>query len=253
MKKVYSRIPLGILVTLLLVIIFINGIATYFDNAHIPNATKVASIVILLTLYYILKNRMANVFLTIFFLFFLGDVFSVFNFGDMADKLSKSFYLGSYLLLIFVMLGSLKQIKYEGVVSIYLILVFLLNSYFLYMLFGMVKENISDDVILVLYICHGIALIAMAFFAFAVYLSNETKQSIIFLVMVFCFVFSDVLNYISSLYVYYWMFDFVGNMLHLVSLCLLYVFVIENHESISSKEKYSREDYMLQSSEKLTA
>lgn len=253
MNKVFSRIPNGVLVTLLLVTILLNGIATYFDYTLIPNATKVVSIVFLLTFYFILRNQMANVFLTIFSLIFLGDIFSVFNFGEMADKLSKAFYIGSYLLLIFVLLGRLKQTKYEGVVSIYLILVFLLNSYFLYMLFGMVKDTFSDNVNLVLFICHGITLIALAFIAFAVYLSNETKQSIIFLIMVFCFVFSDVLNYISSLYVYYWIFDFVGNMLHLVSLCLLYVYVINHHKIININEKASQKDYVIQNPKKITA
>lgn len=252
MEKVYARIPFGILVTLVLATILINGIATYFDYLLIPNATKIASILILLTLYFIKRNQMANIFLTIFSLFFLGDIFSVFNFGDMADKLSKAFYLGSYLLLIFVLLGKLKHIKYEGVVSIYLILVLMLNSYFLYMLFGIVKDNFSDDVNQVLFICHGITLIAMAFFAFAVYLSNESKQSIMFLIMVFCFVFSDVLTYICSLYVYYWLFDFVGNMLHLASLCLLYMYVV-NHNKFSTNEDALQNDYVIQNSKNITA
>lgn len=237
MKKVQSGAPHAVLVLMLLAAFVINGFAIYFDYEMIPSVTKVACIVMLLTFYYSLRNHMESVFLTIFLLFFLGDLFSAINFGEMTHKLSKAFYLGSYLLLIFILLGKLKRIKYEGVVSIYLVLVLLLNSYFLYMLFGMVKDNFSDNVNLVLYICHGITLMAMAFLAFAVYLSNESRQSIIFLVLVFSFVFSDVLNYICNLYVYYWLFDYVGNMLHLASLSLFYLYVCSRNITVNIKKK----------------
>ncbi len=252
MKKVQSRAPHAILALILFAAFVINGFATYFDYAIIPIVTKVVSILILLTFYYLFRKHMESVFLTIFLLFFLGDLFSAINFGEMAHKLSKAFYLGSYLLLIFVLMGKLKHIKYEGVVSIYLVLVLLLNSYFLYLLFGMVKENFSDNVNLVLYICHGVTLMAMAFLAFAVYLSNESRQSIIFLVLVFSFVFSDVLKYICNLYVYYWIFEYAGNMLHLASLSLLYLYVYNRNTSVNNREAF-QESFVIRNSEKITA
>ncbi len=253
MNKVQSRAPHAVLALILLATLIINGFATYFDYTLIPNITQVVSIVVLLSFYYLLRKQMESVFITIFLLFFLGDLFSVLNFGEMAHKLSKAFYLGSYLLLIFVLLGKLKHIRYEGVVSIYLVMVLLLNSYFLYMLFGMVKDNFSDNVNLVLYICHGVTLMAMAFLAFAVYLSNESRQSIIFLVLVFSFVFSDVLNYICNLYVYFWIFDYAANMLHLLSLALFYLYVYNHNKTINIREESYNESYMVRNSEKMTA
>ncbi len=253
MKQVYAGVPNGILVFLLLAIFLMNGAAVYLEDTLIPDITKLLGVIVLLTLFYRIRNRMANVFLTIFLFFFIGDAFSVFNFEVLSGKLATTFYLGSYSLLIFVLLGKLKRIKYEGLVSIYLIVVLLLNSYFLYALYGVVKENFSDNVNLILYICHGITLIALTFFAFAVYLSQETTQSIIFLVMVFCLVFSDVLNYISTLYVYFWVFEFMSNMLHLVSLILLYSYVFNHHKIIKAKSKTSLDTYILSNSERLTA
>ncbi|MEZ4802885.1 MAG: hypothetical protein R2797_08925 [Gelidibacter sp.] len=253
MKQVGSRTLKGIAVMFLLALFLSNGIAAYLGYAIIPNITKVISIIVLLTLYYTRLNHMATVFLTIFIFTFLGDVFSVFNFGELANKLSITFYLGGYSLLIFVLLGKLKRIKYEGLVSLYLVLVLLLNSYFLYMLYGALKDNFTDNVNLVLYICHGITLIAMTFFAFAVYLSKESTQSIIFLIMVFCMVFSDVLNYICNLYVYYWVFDFFSDMLHLTSLCLFYTYVTNHHKIIKVRDKMVRDNYVMKASERLTA
>ncbi|MGJ8593697.1 MAG: hypothetical protein ACSHXF_14190 [Aquaticitalea sp.] len=253
MNKVSTGISVYILVFLVVAVVVVNGVAIYFENTMIPNITKVTSILILLSSYFIVRNRMANVFLTVFLFSFLGDVFNVFNLGDLSSKLSTTFYLGSYSLIIFVLLGKLRRIKYEGLVSIYLIIVLFLNTYFLYVLYGVVKENFSDDVNLVLSICHGITLIAMSFLAFAVYLSRETTQSIIFLVMVVCFGFSDVLFYICDLYVYFWVFEFAANMLHLTSLLLLYTYVHNHHKVISVQSKSSVLDYELSRHDRLTA
>ncbi|MEZ4792060.1 MAG: hypothetical protein R2783_00850 [Gelidibacter sp.] len=253
MKHIYAGTAPSVMFILLMAIFATNGVATFLGNAIVPNITKVISIIVILTFYFTRINRMATVFLTIFVLLLFGDVLSVFNFGDLASKLSVSFYLGSYFLFIFVLLGKLKRIKYEGLVSIYLLVVLVLNTYFLYMLYGTLKANFTDNVNLVLYICHGITLLAMAFFAFAVYLSKETTQSIVFLMMVCCFVFSDVLGYICNLYVYYWMFDFIGNMLHLASLCLFYVYVSNHHKIIKVKDKVEHQSYEFKNPERLTA
>lgn len=253
MKQILKSAPKSVLILLLLAIILINGFATYFEMALVSNVSKLLSIIVLLSLYFVLRNRMANVFLTIFLFFLLGDVFDVFNIGELSDKLSTTFYLGSYSLITFVLLGKFKRIKYEGLVSLYLIVVLLLNSYFLYVLYGVVKDNFSDSVNLTLSIFHGIAIIAMTFFAFAVYLSQETTQSIIFLVMVFCFAFADVLTYICNLYVYFWAFEFIANMLHLSSLILLYTYVYNHHKRVKIKSKASMETYMMPDSERLIA
>ena len=253
MKRVHLATPNRVLVMLMLATIVINGIAIYFSNAMISNITKITCILVLLSLYFMVHQRMANVFLTIFLFSFIGDAFYVFNLGDLSSKLSTTFYLGSYCLLVFVLLGKFKRIKYEGLVSIYLIIVLLLNSYFMYILYGMLKDSFSDNVNLVLSICHGVLLIAMSFLAFAVYLSQETTQSIIFLVMVCCFVFSDILNYICSLYVYYWVFEFVANMLHLLSLALLYTYVYNHHKIVKVKRREELDPFIITNSDRLTA
>lgn len=251
MRKEKKLKPNMALVLVLVVLLLCTSLATYFDLIVISKIAKLITVTILLTFYFCQLNKMANVFLTLFLVFFIGDAFSVFDFGDISSKLSKAMYIGAYLLLIFVLIGKLKKVKFEGLVSVYLILVLLLNSYFLYALYGVAKENFVDDINLVLYICHGVTLIAMTYFAFAVYLSRETAQSITFLLMVFCFVFSDVLNYICSLYVYFWIFEVFEGILHTAGLFLLYKYVYDHHTYRNSNKRINFSEYFIPTTETL--
>ncbi|WP_152611486.1 hypothetical protein [Psychroserpens damuponensis] len=194
---------------------------------------------------------MANVFILTFLVFFIGDAFSVFEFGELSSKLSKISYLGSYVLLICVLLGKLKRVKFEGLVTVYLAVVLLLNSYFLYILYGVAKNNFVDHANLLIYICHGIVIIALTYFSFAVYLSRETAQSITFLLMVFCFAFSDVLHYICGMYVYFWVFEVFEHMLHIAGLFLLYKYVYDHHTNNYSDKRIHLSKYGIPTTEKL--
>ncbi|WP_298756577.1 hypothetical protein [uncultured Psychroserpens sp.] len=251
MQKKQKIRPNMALVIGLFVLLLATSIATYFDYVIVTKIAKLITVTVLLTFYFCQLNKMANVFLTLFLVFFVGDALSVFDFGALSSKLSKSMYIGAYLLLIFVLLGKLKRVKFEGLVSVYLVLVLMLNSYFLYTLYGVAKENFVDTVNLVLYVCHGITLIAMTYFAFAVYLSRETAQSITFLLMVFCFVFSDVLNYICNLYVYFWIFEVFEKVLHTAGLFLLYKYVFDHHMNRNSDKRINFSEYFIPTTESL--
>lgn len=243
--------PNNALVCILFVLLISIGVATYVNEIFIALTVKFITVTILLTFYYCQLNRMANVFLTIFLLFFIGDALVVFEFGEIASKLSKTLTIAAYLLLVFVLIGKLKRVKFEGLVTLYLILVLVLNSYFLYALYGVAKENFVDQINMVLYICHGITLIAMMYFAFAVYLSRETAQSITFLLMVFCFVFADVLDYICSLYVYYWVFEVCSSALHTTGLFLFFKYVYGHHMNRNSNKRIPISEYFIPTTEKL--
>ena len=251
MRKEKKLKPNMALVLVLFVLLVCTSLATYLDFIVVSKIAKLITVTVLLTFYFCQLNKMANVFLTLFLIFFIGDAFSVFDFGEVSSKLSKSMYVGAYLLLIFVLLGKLKKVKFEGLVSVYLVLVLALNSYFLYALYCVAKENFVDDINLILYICHGVTLIAMTYFAFAVYLSRETAQSITFLLMVFCFVFSDVLNYICSLYVYFWIFEVFESVLHTAGLFLLYKYVYDHHTHRNSDKRINFSEYFIPTTETL--
>lgn len=251
MKSAHKLKPNLILAIVFVTIVVGSSIATFFDSILVPKVVKLIAITILMTFYFCQLNKMANVFLTTFLVFFIGDACAVFSFGDIMLKLSKIMYIGAYLLLIFVLFGKLKKIKFDGLVSVYLVLVLLLNSYFLYVLYEVAKENFVDSTNLVLYILHGITLIALTYFSFAAYLSKETGQSITFLLMVFCFVFSDVLHYINVLYIYYWIFEIFERALHISGLFLLYKFVFDHHTMRNNDKKMNLCDYFIATTQKL--
>lgn len=251
MRSIQKLKPNQALVIVLVVLLIGYSLSYIFDFSTLPKIIKLVTVTILLTFYFCQLNKMANIFLTTFLVFFLGDAFFVFELGDISLKLSKAAYIGAYALLIFILFGKLKRLKFDGIVSVYLILVLLLNSYFLYALYGVAKDNFVDDVNLVLYVCHGVTLIAMTFFAFAVYLSRETAQSITFLLMVFSFVFSDVLNYICQLYVYYWIFELFESILHMSGMFLLYKYVYDHHTITNRDQRIKFSEYFIPTTEAL--
>jgi hypothetical protein len=230
MNRWHILIPNWVIITLFCAVLLLNFTASYEGFAMISKITKVVVVPLIIIYFFSKRNYMANIFFTIFLLMFFGDVFSVFNVNEFVSKLSKTAYLGSYLLLVLVVIGKLRRVKFEGLISWYLILIFALNTYFMYVLFKIVQNNFTDSVNMVLYISRGITILIMGFMAFAVYLSKENAQSILFLSMAFCFIFSDVLFYISDLYVFYWLFEFFERILHIVGLFLLYVYVFNHHE-----------------------
>ena len=251
MLSIHKLKPNLALLIVLFTLILGNCMSYFFEYSVFPKVTKLITVTILLTFYYCQLHKLANVFLTTFLLFFIGDAFSVFEFGDLSLKLSKASYISAYALLIFVLFGQLKKLKFDGLVSVYLILVLLLNSYFLYALYGVAKDNFVDEVNLFLYVCHGVTLIAMTFFAFAVYLSRETAQSITFLLMVFSFVFADVLYYICQLYVYYWIFELFESILHISGMFLLYKYVYDHHTIRNKEEHIKFSEYFIPTTEVL--
>lgn len=203
-----------------------------FHGLSILAKTMTIVIVPALLLVYFYKEKiMANVFFAILILAFMGSTFSAFGGVALFSKFSQSSFLGAYVLIVFVMLGKLKEVKFEGLVSWYLMLILIVNTYLMYVMFASVKDNFQDSVVLSLTISKGIALLIMGFLAFAIYLSQESAQSILFLMAVCCFVFSDILAFITSMYVDYWVFAAFHNILQAMGLFLFVLYVYNHHQN----------------------
>ena len=84
-----------------------------------------------------------------------------------------------------------------------------------------------------------------------VYLSKETGQSITYLLMVFCFVFSDVLHYVNNLYIYYWIFEAFERTLHILGLYLLFKYVYDHHTSSNKEQKMNISEYFINTTQQL--
>ena len=230
MKKWHSLFPNWAVVVMLTLIVTLNLSSSYYGFSFVTKVITLSIIPILLVVYFYRQRIMANIFYTIFIFYFLGIFFNALDHLALSSKLSEFCFLGVYALLTFVMIGKLKHVKFEGLVSLYLILILLVNSYFMYIMFNAVEDSFADSVIFTLSVSKGIALLLMSFLAFAIYLSRETSQSIIFLTIVCCFVFSDVLSFITTMYLHFWLFEGFQKILQGTGLFLFCVYVYNHQE-----------------------
>lgn len=97
----------------------------------------------------------------------------------------------------------------------------------MYQLFLVLQIKIPDANEVAIFGVKGIALMALAFMAFATYLSKDSRASILFLSTALCFVFADVLYYISNYYVYHYGFVVLDKTLHVLGLFFLFNYIIE--------------------------
>ncbi|MCK0125537.1 hypothetical protein MWU76_14185 [Gelidibacter sp. F2691] len=252
MNRWHALLPNWAIFTLLGLIVVFNLISSHFQNVVFSNIVALALIPLLLGIYFFKQRTMANVFFTAFLLYFLGIVFTVADTYILSDKFSESCFLGAYAMLIFVMMGRLKDVKFEGVVSWYLIVVLFINAYLMYAMFANVQDSLGDSVLLTLGVAKGIALLVMAFLAFAIYLSKESTQSIIFLSIVCCFVFADVLSFTTEMYVQYWVFEAFEKTLQGIGLLLFCVYVY-NHQDYMNQFHIKEDLNTIAESNQLTA
>ncbi|TXE07663.1 hypothetical protein ES711_09445 [Gelidibacter salicanalis] len=252
MDRWHALLPNWAIFTLLALIVVFNLISYHFQNEIFSNIISLALIPVLFGIYFFKQRIMANVFLTAFLLYFLGIVFTLDDTHILSAKFSESCFLGAYALLIFVMIGRLKHVKFEGLISWYLIVVVFINAYLMYTMFANVQGNLIDSVLLTLGIAKGVVLLVMAFLAFAIYLSKESTQSIIFLSMVCCFVFVDVLSFTTDLYIQYWLFEVFAKTLQGIGLLLLCVYVY-NHQSYMNQCHIKEDPRPIEKSNQLTA
>ncbi|TYB79658.1 hypothetical protein [Bizionia myxarmorum] len=158
---------------------------------------------------------------------FIGDFSSVLYSNQLVINLSSLFYCISYFLLAYAAISRIRIFNIDKVVGICLLLVFSINSYLMFQLYSVLMVKIADATEVTLFGIKSIALLALAFVAFATYLSKDSKSSILFLATALCFGFADVLYYISNYYVFHWSFVVLDRSLHVVGLFFLFNYIIE--------------------------
>ena len=215
----------------LFVLIVLNITATISENIVLMQITKPLFVPVFIS-YYFIKNTHINFIYVAFLAFlFLGDAASIFVNNHFLLMFSSFFYCLSYLCLMAVVFSKLKRIRFDKLVAVYLIVVFLINAYFLYDLFSIVKIHIPDSLEITLYAIKSVSLIILVFLSFAVYLNSDTKQSIVFLLMSVCLLFSDVLYYISNFYINDLRFVMLDRIFHVIGLFLLFNYIIGMNRS----------------------
>ena len=231
-----NKLPSNTFWCVLFTLICINIFAVISGNNLLQQITKTLFIPIIFT-YLLLIGKQIKTWILAFLLFsFTGDVTSNITASFMLLNISSFFYCLSYLSLIVAVARGIKKLKLDKVIRAYLISVFLINAILLYVLFDLIKYYIPDSIEVTLFAVKSIALITLAFISFVDYLNSETKGSILFLIMVLCFAFSDVLHYISVYYLYNWSFVLLDRVLHIVGLLFLFNYINERNKTTSDIE-----------------
>lgn len=234
MERWHALSPNWATILLLVLIVSLNLLCSYYGLSVVTQTMTLTIIPTLLMVYFFRQKIMANIFSLIFMLYFLGIIFNAMDHISLSSNVSESCFTGAYLLMVFVLLGKLKYVKLERFVSWYLAVVFFISTYLLYLIFIGLKDSFQDNITLTLMVSKGVALLVIAFFAFAIYLSKETAQSIIFLMVVCCFVFSDVLSFITTSYIHFWLFEGVQKIFQSIGLVLSCIYVF-NYQEIATR------------------
>ncbi|WOD43652.1 hypothetical protein [Hwangdonia lutea] len=225
----------------LLLLVSVNIIGAFSENASFLQTAKVFFIPALLTLFFIKYKSLSLPFILFFLFSFLGDVSLAFFDNEFFIKASSVFYFLSYLSLIGIAFFKFKFFEIDKVVGTYLVVVFLINAYFLYTFYSILKAIVPDSFEVLLFGVKNLSLILLVFLAFGMYLANDTKPSILFLMVALCLVFSTILNYVSLYYVYSWSFVMLERIIYAIGVYLLLNYImVENKNAIIQNKAQDR-------------
>ena len=221
----------------LLLLVAVNILGSYSEDVFFLQTTKALFIPVLLILFFI-KNKVLSLPFILFFLFsFLGDVSLALFENEIFIKVSSAFYFLSYLCLIGITISKFNFLEVDKLVGVYLIVTFLINAYFLYTFYGILKAIIPDSLEVFLFGVKNITLILLVFLAFGKYLIKDTKPSILFFMVALCLVFSTILNYVSLYYVYSWSFVMLERVIYAIGIYLLLNYVMEENKRTVIQDK----------------
>lgn len=224
----------------LILLLVLNIIATYSENLLLLNASKVIFVPIVLMLFFIKHKTLSLIFIAFLLFSFFGDSTSWFLSNDSVANGSNIMYIFSYFILIAIGIPHFKPAKIDKIVGIYLLVILIVNSYFLYTICDVLRNLITDGTEMLLFGTKSMALMLLIFISFAIYLSTQTKASILFLIMAICFAFSDVLNYVVNYYIYDWSILMMDRLLHITGLVFAFKYIIETNKI--STDAYNEKD-----------
>ncbi len=237
MKELYPLSFNKIFFGALLFLVTVSVLGIYSEDVLFFQMTKALLIPVLLIVFFMKNKRLSFGFISFFMFSFLGDASLIFFENEVFIKISSTFYFLSYICLIGIAVSKFRFFEIDKVIGAYLIVVFLINAYFLYTLYGILKAIVPDNLEVLLFGIKNISLLLLIFLAFGKYLAKDTKSSILFLMVALCLVFATILNYVSLYYVYSWSFVMLERVIYAVGIYLLLLYVMEKSKRSASLDK----------------
>lgn len=233
-NKIRIGYPAMIFLALLLLFV-LNFSAAYSENPLLINVAQTIIIPCVLLIFYVRHKTISVLFIAFLLFSFLGDSTFWFLPHYSAAIGSNILYSLSYLALIAMGIPYFKPTKIDKVVGVYLFFILCINGYFLYTLCNLLGSFITDGTEMILFGAKSMTLLILVFISFAVYLSAQTKASILFLLMAICFAFSDILNYVTHYYIYNWSILMLDRLLHIIGLFFAFKFMVEDTHLLPKK------------------
>ena len=213
----------------------------FFTNSDMLLKAVEPLLILPILFFFINKYSKIRWVLMAFLIFaIIGDLFHLFSISAYGIQLEAIAYCLGYLCLIYEAIFRIKKLNVSLLIGAYLIMVFGLNLYFLYTFYDVLYDTIDNSLELTLVVIRVVTLFLFSLFSFTVYLSAESKQSILLLLMSISLVFSDVLYLISEYYLYHWVLEFLSKSLYLLTFYCFYLYVV-NHKGISVPKAKLRE------------
>lgn len=218
-----------ILLFVLLLISF-NLIAFFTNSEKLLLLVEPLLILTILVFFFYKYSRIRLVLIGFLLFAIIGDLSHLFSIKAYGVQLEAFAYCLGYLCLIYEAIFRIRRLSVSFLVGIYLLIVFAVNLYFLYIFYDILRETITNSLELALVVVRVVSLFLFSLFSFTVYLSSESKQSILLLLMSISLVFSDVLYLVTEYYMYFWIFDFLSKALYVVTFYCFYLYIV-NHKS----------------------
>lgn len=223
-----------------LLLVFFNIVA-FFTNGDALLQLVEPLLILPILLFFFYKYSKIRLVLIGFVIFaIIGDLSLLFDVKTLGVGVEAIAYCLGYLCLIYEAVSRIRKVKLSFLVGLYLIVVFGLNFYFLFTFYDVLKENISNSFELTLVVVRIVALFLFSLFSFTVYLSAESRQSILLLLMSISLVFSDVLYLVSEYYMYFWIFDIISKGLYLITFYCFYLYVVNHKRYAIPKAKLKK-------------
>jgi len=172
----------------------------------------------------------------------VGDLSGLFDVKIKGIEIATMAYCLGYLCLIYESILRIKKVKINLLIGAYLVFVFCVNAYFIYVLYDIFKLASLNNLELTFIVIRMVSLFLFALFSFTLYLSSETRYSILLLLMSISLIFSDVIYLINEYYLYFWIFDFTSKFLYLITFYCLYLYVsgyYNSKEKVELKEAFT--------------
>ena len=226
---------------LFVLVLVLFNVISFFTNGDALLQMVEPLLFLPILIFFFYKYSKIRLVLIAFLLFaILGDLSSLFDMKAYGVEVDAVAYCLGYLCLIYEAINRIKKLNISVLVGVYLVVVFIINTYFLYIFYGVLRETISNSVELTLIVVRVVSLLLFSLFSFTVYLSVESRQSILLLLMSISLVFSDVLYLVTDYYMYYWIFDFISKSLYLVAFYCFYLYVVNHKKYSISKTKLNK-------------